>query len=172
MYVSSLKKNLVLVVMLEDRGYDVIFRKEKHFLHHIARGQVKWIEIWVKNLYKLDVEYCAALSMKAKKVKSRDIGELWHRILAHLHHGALKIMRHISIGLPKDALEQIDMCKGFTLGKYTKATFHPKDSQAQVILEIVHSDVCGSLLITSTTKHMYYVIFADDFSRKCYIFFT
>ena len=36
MYVPGLKKNLVFVSMLEDRGYDVIFSKGKVFLHHIA----------------------------------------------------------------------------------------------------------------------------------------
>lgn len=41
----------------------------------------------------------------------------------------------------------------------------------QAILERVHSDVCGPFLITSTTKHVYYVIFVDDFSHKCWIFF-
>lgn len=39
MYVLGLKKNLVLVFMLEDSGYDVIFSKGKAFLHHIALGK-------------------------------------------------------------------------------------------------------------------------------------
>lgn len=56
MYVPGLKKNLVLVAMLEGRGYDVIFRKGKAFLSHIASGKWKQIEVRVKNLYKLDVE--------------------------------------------------------------------------------------------------------------------
>ena len=90
--------------MLEDRDYDVIFSKGKIFFRHIASGQVKSIRVRVKNLYKLDVEDCVALSTKAKKVQSRDIGELWHRSLGHFHHGALKIMQHISTGLPKCAL--------------------------------------------------------------------
>jgi len=45
MYVLGLKKNLVFVAMLEDRGYDVIFSKGKEFLHHIAIGQVKRKEV-------------------------------------------------------------------------------------------------------------------------------
>eukprot|EP00253_Pinus_taeda_P010452 PITA_10452 len=101
MYVPGLKKNLVSLTMLEDHGYDVIFSKGKAFLHHIASVQVKQIRVQVKNLYKLDVEYCVALSTKEEKVQSRDIGELWHRILGHLHHEALKIMQQISIGIPK-----------------------------------------------------------------------
>jgi transposase InsO family protein len=57
------------------------------------------------------------------------------------------------------------------MGKYTKATFHEKENQAAKILERVHSDVCGPFSTASTTKHRYYVIFVDDFSRKCWIYF-
>ena len=52
-----------------------------------------------------------------------------------------------------------------------KATFHEKDSRAMTILERVHTDVCGPFSFASTAKHKYYVIFVDDFSRKCWIFF-
>ncbi len=92
MYMPRLKNNLVSVVMLEDKGYDVVFSKGKAFLRHIATGQTKRIGIQVKNLYKLEVDDCATLSTKAELVQSQDIGELWHRRLGHLHHGALKIM--------------------------------------------------------------------------------
>ena len=124
MYVSGLKKKLVSVVMLEDKGYDVVFSKGKAFLRHIATGQTKRIGIQVKNIYKLEVDDCATLSTKVELVQSQDIGELWHRQLGHLHHGALKIMQQISIGLPKGKLEQVDTCKGCTFGKYTKSSFH------------------------------------------------
>jgi transposase InsO family protein len=40
-----------------------------------------------------------------------------------------------------------------------------------VILERIHIDVCGPFSVASTTKHRYYVIFVDDFSHKCWIFF-
>jgi hypothetical protein len=45
---------------------------------------------------------------KEEKVVSRDEDELWHRRLGHLHHGALKIMQQISIGLPMGTLAQLD----------------------------------------------------------------
>ena len=54
-YVSGLKKNLVLVEMLEDKGYDVVFSKGKVFLRHIITRQVKQIGSRVKNLYALGV---------------------------------------------------------------------------------------------------------------------
>ena len=78
-YVPGLKKNLVSIAMLEDKGYDVGFSKGKFFLRHIYTGQTKRIGIRVKNLYKLEVDDCAVLRSKVEVVQSQDIGELWHR---------------------------------------------------------------------------------------------
>eukprot|EP00253_Pinus_taeda_P026191 PITA_26191 len=114
MYVLGLKKNLVSIAMLEDKGYDAVFSLGK-------------------------VEDCAALSSKAEEVHGQDIGELWHRRLGHLHHGTLKIMQQISTGLPKCKLKQTSTCKGYTLA--------------------------------SIAKQRYFVIFIDDFSRRCWIYF-
>lgn len=68
MYVPGLKKNIILVSMLEDHSYDVIFRKGKAFLRHISMVQGKRIGDCVNNLYKLDVEDCVALNTKLEKV--------------------------------------------------------------------------------------------------------
>ena len=57
------------------------------------------------------------------------------------------------------------------MGKFVKATFHEKDSCAKMILERIHIDMCGTFSVASIAKHRYYVIFVDDFSRKCWIFF-
>jgi hypothetical protein len=45
---------------------------------------------------------------KAEKVLRQHEGEVWHRKLGHLHHGALKIMQQISIGIPRGTLSQLD----------------------------------------------------------------
>ena len=50
MPIPSLKNNLVLVAMLEDRGYDVVFSEGKAFLRQKSTGQAKNIGIRVKNL--------------------------------------------------------------------------------------------------------------------------
>lgn len=68
MFFPGLKKNLIFVAVLEDHRYDMIFNIGKTFLIHIATGQVKKIKDRVKNLYKLDVEDCIALSSKANKM--------------------------------------------------------------------------------------------------------
>eukprot|EP00253_Pinus_taeda_P033062 PITA_33062 len=139
-------------------------------LTDVIMYRTKRIGIRVKNLYKLEVDDCVALSSKAELVQSKDVGELWHRILGHLHHGALKIMQMISTGLPKGKMEKMDTCKGFSLGKYAKYSFQDRDSRAGEILERVHTDVCGPFSTASTAKQRYYVIFIDDFSHRCWIY--
>ena len=104
---------------------------------------------------------------KAEEVVSWDEGELWHKRLGHLHHGALNILQQISTGLPKGTLAQLDHCKGCTMDNFVKTTFHEKENRASVILERIHTDVCGPFSIASTKKHRYYVIFVDDYSRRC-----
>jgi len=69
-------------------------------------GHVNHMGVHVKNMYKLDVEDCVVLSTKVEKVQSRDVGEIWHKRLGHLHHGALKIMQQITTSLPKGSLKQ------------------------------------------------------------------
>jgi len=61
--------------------------------------------------------------------------------------------------------------QGCTLGKYTKSTFHDRDNKSHAFLEMIHSNFCGPFSTTSTAIHKYFVIFIDDFSRKCWIFF-
>ena len=92
MHFPGLKKNLVSVAMLEDKGYDVVFSEGKSFLRYKTTVQTKNIGVKIKNLYKLEVDGCVAMVGKAEEVVSRDEGELWHRRLGHLHHGALNIL--------------------------------------------------------------------------------
>ena len=92
-HVSRLNKNLISVVMLEDKGYDVVFREGKAFLCSKTTGETQKIGVRVRNLYQLHADGCATMACKAEGLVSQDDGELWHRRLGHLHHGALKILQ-------------------------------------------------------------------------------
>jgi hypothetical protein len=91
--------------------------------------------------------------------------------MAHLHHGALNVLKEIVTGLPESSIEHNDVCKGCALGKYAKTTFPSSDSRSKGILDLVHSNVCRPKSSTSLTKCEYFVTFIDDFSRKIWIYF-
>ena len=97
--------------------------------------------------------------------------ELWHQRLAHIHYKALPVVSKVVNGLPdlKDSKEGV--CRGCAKGKNVKNPFPGSDSRAKGILDIIHSDVCGPMSTTSLSGYVYYVIFIDDYSRKCWIYF-
>ena len=38
-------------------------------------------------------------------------------------------------------------------------------------MELVHSDVCGTMPSTSLSGYVYYVTFIDDYSRETWVYF-
>jgi hypothetical protein len=91
--------------------------------------------------------------------------------LGHLHYTALPILREIIKGLPKFSIELQGMCKGCALGKNAKDTFLSSKSRSKGILDLIHSNVSGSMSVASLQGSSYYVTFIDEFSRKTWIFF-
>jgi transposase InsO family protein len=102
---------------------------------------------------------------------SSDLCEICHRRMAHLHHGALRVLREMVTGVPDFSSKHHELCKGCALGKYTKTAFPRNDSRAAGILDLIHSDVCGPMYLASLTGSLYCVVFIDDFSQKSWIFF-
>jgi hypothetical protein len=90
--------------------------------------------------------------------------------MGHLHHRVLSILREIVTSLPDFSVEQQGMCRGCALGKNAKATFPSNKSKSKGILDLIHSDVCGSMSVASVQGSSYYATFIDDFSRKTWIF--
>jgi hypothetical protein len=81
----------------------------------------------------------------ASSDSSEQLCELWHRRMAHLHHGALGGLREVVTEVPQISIEHQDVCRGCALGKFAKASFPSSDSRSAGILDLVHTDVCGPM---------------------------
>ena len=169
LYVPGLAKNLISISAIEDRGYDVTFREGKVLIHPSGSSSrtAKVIGVRQGKLYRLMFQPAQALIHSS----GSDQCELWHRRMAHLHHGALKILKEIVTGLPEFSMEHQGVCKGCALGKYAKTVFPSSDNRSKGILDLVHTDVCGPMSAASLSGYLYYVTFIDDFSRKTWIYF-
>jgi hypothetical protein len=63
--------------------------------------------------------------------------------MAHLHHGALGVLQEIVTGVPQFSIGHQDVCRGCSLGKFTKVVFPSSDCRSVGILDLIHTDVCG-----------------------------
>jgi hypothetical protein len=97
--------------------------------------------------------------------------ELWHYIFGHLHYRALPTLKRMFTGLSELHVEHDGICRGCALGKNAKGSFPRSDDKSKGILDIVHSDVCGPMIVAYLGGYPCYVIFIYDFSGKTWIFF-
>jgi hypothetical protein len=156
LYVPGLKKNLVSISCIEDRGYVVTFR-DGHVLLYPKGGNISEAKVFgvrYGRMYRMIWEASGAFVCMTS---SRDLCELWHRRMGHLQHGALRIAREITTGIPKFNIEHDDVCSGCALGKYTKAPFPGRDSRTTSILDLIHSDVSGRMSSPLRGHEYYYV---------------
>jgi hypothetical protein len=62
------------------------------------------------------------------------------------------------------------LCGHYVYGKQNRVRFSSGAMSSEGILQLVHSDVSGSVSIPSLGKSVYYVSFIDDFSRNNWIY--
>ena len=170
LYVPGLKKNLVSISCIEDRGFVVLFEKGQVYIYPQggSRADSRVIGVRQGRMYRLVFEAGGAF---ACSTSNREMCELWHRRLGHLHHGALSQARDFTTGIPEFSIEHDDVCRGCALGKYTKAPFPGSDSRALGLLDLIHTDVSGQMTPWFVSGFEYYALFIDDYSRKCWVYF-
>jgi hypothetical protein len=145
LYVPGMKKNLISISTLQDRGLEVTFRGSEVLIHprgsSLASRQV--IGVREGKLFRLFFQPLHALA--ASSDSSRQLCELWHHRMAHLHHGALGGLREVVTGVPQISVEHQDVCRGCALGKFVKASFPSTDTKSAGIMDLVHTNVCGPM---------------------------
>ena len=80
-------------------------------------------------------------------------------------------MEKMVIGLPKLNKDHPNICKGCALGKNTRSHFHDSTRKTNNVLELIHSNLCGTMSIPSLGGFSYYILLIDDISRKRWINF-
>jgi hypothetical protein len=168
LYVLGLTKNLLSISSLDKKGFKVAFIDGEVLIWPKGKTREDAIVIGTEEggLHKLKGHSDVALT------HSIEIPcELWHRRLAHINYKALPYVSKVVTGLPELKVDHEGVCKGCAQGKNIKNPFPKRDSKAEGILELVHSNVCSPMLSTSLSRYVYYVSFIDDYSRKTWVYF-
>ena len=123
-----MKRNLVSISALEDKGYRVTFVDGNVLAWHnnFSMNTTKVIGVREESLSRL-----SSLPAQALVHDSININELWHRKLAHLNYQALPTFRNVVTGLPMHHVEHDGVCRGCALGKNTKGSFVKSESKSR-----------------------------------------
>ena len=108
------------------------------------------------------------LALKGARVEPLS---LWHQRFGHLNYKSLLKMASEGsvkgLALFNDQLQSSAHCRGCLQGKMCRSSFSSTRIKATRVGELIHSDVCGPMQVTTPSGERYYVIFKDDFSGWC-----
>ena len=169
LFVPKLKRKLLSITDITDRGSSVTFKeksctlkmKDKTFLFGQRHGK-----LW--RLY-CQREQCFLSSAECFYAKETSLN-LWHQRYGHLSHGNLDILNKKNmvegIGTLDFKNDPKEICEGCVMGKQTRLPFPKKSSRITTKpLELIHSDVCGPISVESIGGSRYFITFIDNYSR-------
>ncbi|XP_050672420.1 uncharacterized protein LOC126970513 isoform X1 [Leptidea sinapis] len=163
LYVPSLTTNLMSVGKITDEGGTVLFKQNNAIVMRNNKILLKAERhsdglYYVKENIEEKANYC-----EASKIQQ------WHRKLAHLNEGQMRIAldKKIMEGLEFNKSDTVKDCEVCAKGKATKLPFNASKNEQRTNerLEIVHTDVCGSMRQPSKGGSKYFITFTDDYSR-------
>ena len=169
LHVPDLRTNLMSVSKITDQGHEVTFKK------NVACVKNKKQEMLAIAARKGNY-FVQGNSEKAYIAERYENSKLmtWHERLGHLNERNLKQMFETEavIGMKLSKTEQLGTCEICIKGKQVKHHFPKRTSKrSSELVEIVHTDVCGPMRTASTSGAKYFVIFIDDKSRWCEVYF-
>jgi hypothetical protein len=167
LYVIGLENNIVSISFLEDKGNIIAF----------VYGKVL---SWPKDSIIKNVRVIGTREGRLYILLERNVealvhdevnpNEIWHRRYAHVNYQALPFLKNMVEGIPELQSTREGICKGSYLGNNVKKPFSSSNNRSKEILHLIHSYVCGPMLVKSLGGSLYYVIFIDDYSRKTWLY--
>jgi hypothetical protein len=165
--VPQINQNLVSVGQLIESGYSIIFNdgvcdiKDKNGVLLLSAKMMN---------RSFNVDWREAC-LSANTYENNE-SVLWHKRLGHFNYATLKRMADLQMthGLP-DIQEQKSICEACQLGKQTRVVFPDNAYRALSKLQLVHTDVCGPMHNESLNGSKYFLLFVDDYSRYCWVYF-
>uniref|UniRef100_A0A151UHB3 Retrovirus-related Pol polyprotein from transposon TNT 1-94 n=1 Tax=Cajanus cajan TaxID=3821 RepID=A0A151UHB3_CAJCA len=159
LYVPQINQNLFSVGQLLEKGYKILLEDKMCLIKDVSGHDLFKVKMKGKS-FSLD------LMEEVQVVVSStiNVNELWHKRMGHFNHVALLNMKKHNIveGLPSMEAN-LNNCNASQYGKTSW--------RASQKLQLIHTDLGGPLLELSLNGSKYYILFIDDLTRMCWIYF-
>ena len=177
--VQGLQHNLLSISPFCDKGYGVLFDKERCRILHKKNGLFALLGVRKGNLFIDDLQSGSKDEVNYFYAKdSSDDSWLWHNRLFHLNFKTMNslVKRELVRGLPQMEFTEEGMCEACQKGKSKKAPHKSTDTSAITEpLQLIHMDLFSPVnmmsMSMSMSKKRYALVIVDDYSRYTWVLF-
>jgi transposase InsO family protein len=167
LYVPDIDQNLLSVGQLIEKGFKVSFENKLCIIFDTTGREILRVNMKGKSFSFDPVE-----EEQNAYVTEVSPTELWHKRLGHCHIQRMMNMKKndMTRGIPilSDHLPNCNACQ---FGKQNRKPFPKTIWRASQKLQLIHTDVAGPQRTPSLQGSLYFILFIDDFTRMCWIFF-
>ncbi|KAA3461320.1 Retrovirus-related Pol polyprotein from transposon TNT 1-94 [Gossypium australe] len=170
LFVPDLKTNLLSIGQLQENGYKISINDVVCRIQYEKLGLIAQVDMTPNRMFPL---YLHTVTNSCFLARLEDESWLWHFWYGHLNFGGLKILqqKNMMTGLPHIQTPS-QVCEECVISKQHREPFQKgKSWKVRNALELVHSDLCGSIIPTSNRGKRYFISFIDDFSRKTWVYY-
>lgn len=167
--IPTLTTNLLSVSRMIANGNRVSFNKNGCYIYNAQNVCIGEASL-ENDVYRLNIEKSSQVLAAIAQTSCNT----WHRRLGHINMNDLEKMKRGAVeGVTYQEKQEINKssCVVCCEGKQTRLPFSVSTSTSSKILEVVHTDLCGPMEKKSLGLARYYLLFVDDYSRMCFVYF-
>ena len=169
-YVTGLRRNLISLSSLDEKGYEF---HGKNGVVKVKRGALIMMTAQRKaaNLYVLQGQTITGdAAVASKKISDGDLSKLWHLRLGCMSFGGMTELSQRGL-LNGHKVTDLQFCEHCVYGKTKRVRFSSGIHTTKRPLDYIHSDLWGPARVTSYGGASYMLTIIDDFSRRVWAFF-
>lgn len=167
--IPTLTTNLLSVSKMIANGNRVSFNKNGCYIYNSQNVCIGEASL-ENDVYRLNIEKSEQLLAAVAQTSCNT----WHRRLGHINMNDLEKMKKGAVkGVSYQEKQEISKssCVVCCEGKQARLPFHASTSTSSRVLEVIHTDLCGPMEKRSLGSARYYLLFVDDYSRMCFVYF-
>ena len=113
------------------------------------------------------------ITEKAYIITSQTCTNLWHKRFGHFNLKRIaEIKKKELVENMPEFLSNAQVCETCQQGKQTKLSFQANQvRRANQKLQLIHTDVCGPMKTDLLSGNRYFLLFIDDYTRMCWVYF-
>ena len=154
-YVPTLRKSIISVSVLAREGF--LFEINNSGCTFSLNGIVYGVAKSVNGIYIIELSN-ETYHIESKRLKqgNPDLSFLWHWRLGHVNENRVKRLISTGVLAPFD-FKSFGICESCLSGKMARAPFKGKGVRKELLLDLIHSDVCGPMTISARGGYHYFV---------------